>query len=84
MDDIGALDHATLVRVVQAVNTLTRYVGNESTGPEYVGCWEVQRAMTEAIDCVCNVGVQECPVHPGRLKTQEEKIEFRKKWDARA
>lgn len=35
--------------------------------------------------CVCNVGVQVCPEHPGRvrLKTQEEKIAFRKQWDAR-
>jgi hypothetical protein len=34
-----------------------------------------------AEDCVCNVGVQECPRHPGRLRTQEEKIAFRKAWD---
>ncbi len=33
--------------------------------------------------CVCNVGVQECPVHPGRLMDQEEKVAFRKAWDAR-
>lgn len=33
--------------------------------------------------CVCNVGVQECPAHPDRLKTKEEKIEFRKQWDRR-
>lgn len=34
-------------------------------------------------ECLCNVGVQECSVHPGRLWTQEEKIAFRKKWDER-
>ena len=33
--------------------------------------------------CVCNVGVQECPIHPGRLRSKEEKIAFRKAWDAR-
>ena len=33
--------------------------------------------------CVCNVGVQECPEHPGRLRIKEEKIAFRKEWDAR-
>lgn len=33
-------------------------------------------------DCLCNVGVQECPVHPGRLRTKDEKIAFRKAWDA--
>lgn len=33
--------------------------------------------------CVCEVGVQECSVHPGRLLTQEQKIAFRKAWDAR-
>ena len=34
-------------------------------------------------DCVCNVGVQHCLAHPGRLLTQEEKIAFRKEWDER-
>lgn len=35
--------------------------------------------------CKCNVGVQVCEVHPGRvrLRTKEEKIAFRKAWDAR-
>lgn len=33
--------------------------------------------------CLCNVGVQECPIHPGHLMTQEEKIASRKSWDAR-
>lgn len=33
--------------------------------------------------CVCNVGAQECPVHPGRVRTKEEKIAFRKNWDAK-
>ena len=32
--------------------------------------------------CVCNIGVQECSLHPGRLRTKEQKIEFRKMWDA--
>lgn len=33
--------------------------------------------------CLCNVGVQECPIHPGRLYTEEEKIQFGKDWNAR-
>jgi hypothetical protein len=33
--------------------------------------------------CRCDVGCQECPVHPGRLKTKEECIAFRKAWDAK-
>lgn len=33
--------------------------------------------------CVCNVGAQPCPEHPGHTKTQDEKIAFRKAWDAR-
>ena len=33
--------------------------------------------------CVCSIGVQECPTHPGRLWSQEKKIAFRKQWDAR-
>lgn len=33
--------------------------------------------------CVCNVGVQECPEHPGRLWTQEQKIAHRKAFDAK-
>lgn len=37
--------------------------------------------MTET--CLCNIGAQECPVHPGNTWTQEEKIAFRKKWDQR-
>ena len=36
--------------------------------------------MTE---CVCNIGVQECPIHPGRLRTEDEKIKFEQDWDAR-
>lgn len=40
-------------------------------------------ALTTPNYCRCNIGVQSCPVHPGRLKTQEEKIAFRKAWDAR-
>ena len=34
-------------------------------------------------ECLCRVGVQECPVHPGRLLAKEQKIAFRKEWDAR-
>lgn len=33
--------------------------------------------------CVCTVGAVACQEHPGRLKTKEEKIAFRKAWDAR-
>lgn len=33
--------------------------------------------------CVCNVGVQECSEHPGRLTDKEKNIAFRKAWDAR-
>jgi hypothetical protein len=32
--------------------------------------------------CVCHVGAQECPVHPGNVRDKEQKIEFRKAWDA--
>jgi hypothetical protein len=34
-------------------------------------------------DCVCNVGVVECSFHPKRLLTKEQKIDFRKDWDAK-
>ena len=34
-------------------------------------------------ECLCNIGCQECPEHPGNLMTQEEKIAFRKRWDER-
>jgi hypothetical protein len=33
--------------------------------------------------CTCGVGARECLLHPGRLRTQEEKVAFRKRWDAR-
>ncbi len=33
--------------------------------------------------CVCTIGAQLCDVHPGNLRTKEEKIAFRKAWDAR-
>lgn len=33
--------------------------------------------------CLCNVGVQECPVHPEHLWDKEKKIAFRKQWDER-
>lgn len=34
-------------------------------------------------ECVCNVGVQECPIHPGRLLTTLERILNEKDWDRR-
>lgn len=42
-----------------------------------------ERLVTLLGLCKCNVGVQTCPAHPGkvRLKTKEEKITFRKEWD---
>lgn len=33
--------------------------------------------------CLCNVGAQECPVHPGHTASKEEKIATRLRWDAR-
>lgn len=35
------------------------------------------------LPCLCNEGVQPCVVHPGRLRSQGEKIKFRKDWDRR-
>lgn len=34
---------------LQAVLDLVRFVGNESTGPEYVACYEVRDAITAAL-----------------------------------
>lgn len=34
------------------------------------------------VKCVCRVGAQECPIHPGNTRTKEEKIAFRKAFDA--
>lgn len=31
--------------------------------------------------CICNVGVQRCGVHPDNLRTKEQKIAFRIAWD---
>ena len=31
--------------------------------------------------CLCNIGAQECPLHPGRTRDKEERIAFRKWWD---
>jgi hypothetical protein len=31
--------------------------------------------------CVCNIGVQECSMHPGRLRTPEQKRVFSQEWD---
>jgi hypothetical protein len=33
--------------------------------------------------CLCATGVQPCPRHPNHLATKEDKIRFRKDWDAR-
>lgn len=33
--------------------------------------------------CLCNIGAQECPVHPDHLMSKEAKIQSRKDWDAR-
>jgi hypothetical protein len=38
------------------------------------------RARAEA--CVCNIGVQPCPVHPGNLRTIDERFAFERAWDA--
>lgn len=35
------------------------------------------------VGCLCDIGVQDCVVHPGRLRSKEQKIAFRKDWDAR-
>ena len=35
------------------------------------------------VPCNCNIGVQECPIHPGRLRTKEERIFFGKDFDRR-
>lgn len=41
-------------------------------------------ALTAIVDaCVHNIGVQECPVHPGRLFSTLDRILFEKRWDAR-
>lgn len=32
--------------------------------------------------CLCNVGVQECPMHPGRLLDAYGRMDFEKAWDA--
>lgn len=45
------------------------------------GCRDV--AASDGNQCLCNIGVQECSSHPGRLKSQEDKIAFRKAWDAK-
>lgn len=47
----------------------------------YPGLAEALADFIDGWNCVCNVGVQECPRHPGRLMTQEEKIQYRKQWD---
>jgi hypothetical protein len=48
----------------------------------YVAAWLGEPEGVAELQCVCNVGVQQCPAHPGRLKTQDERIAFRKAWDA--
>lgn len=34
-------------------------------------------------ECVCNIGVRECPIHPGRLRSMIERIRFRVAFDER-
>jgi len=43
----------------------------------------IAAAFAQKDACVCTIGVQECSEHPGQLRTKEEKIAFRKEWDAR-
>lgn len=40
---------------------------------------------TEITHCRCGIGASACVIHPERERnlTKEEKIEFRKEWDAR-
>lgn len=49
--------------------------------PQASRYWHEDAANLLEGSCLCNVGVQECPVHPGHLMTKEEKIQFRKDWD---
>ena len=40
-------------------------------------------AMTALVDnCVCNIGCQACPVHPGNLFTLDQRFDFERRWDA--
>lgn len=47
---IDVCDSVTpLVAALRAVLDLVKYVGNESTGPEFVACYEVRDAITAAL-----------------------------------
>lgn len=46
--------------------------------------WTVYRwNMRARTVCLCLIGAQECPAHPGNTLSKEEKITFRKTWDSR-
>lgn len=49
--------------------------------PRNVGPQEHDRVL--GVQCVCNIGVQNCPIHPGRLRSQIERIRFRIAFDKR-
>jgi hypothetical protein len=61
-----------------------RYLASESGGWDEECTLNDVLKMTALVDaCVCNIGVQECTVHPGRLFTTLERILFEKEWDRR-
>lgn len=55
--------------------------GGDCCGPGSYCC--ARTGPHEHNECLCNIGVQECPTHPGRLNTKEQNIAFRKDWDSR-
>lgn len=82
---VEGVDSVSVVRagIIDLRNeALSQGAFQETVLLSHAAAWlSVLEDMEKAADCVCNVGVQECPVHPERLWDQERKIAFRKTWD---
>lgn len=87
---LTARERDVLCRIISDIFGEIRRTGKTDCVPIRMGSQydvdrlaEISRVINPRERCLCNVGAQECPVHPGNTWDQERKVAFRKEWDAR-
>jgi len=87
---LTARERDILCRVLSDILGEIRRSGNTDCVPIRIGSQQdlahfirIRSVLDPREQCRCNIGVQECPMHIDHLWSKEEKIAFRKAWDAR-
>lgn len=75
----GAMNKVSPDGIWRCISTTSATAGKRCNA----GVLEVERWSSTPPSCVCDVGVQECQLHPGQLRTRDEQRAFAKAWDAR-